>query len=137
MRVNIAAAAMVAAAYLAAVLGGWDIGLQTLVLFMGIDYITGLIVAAVFRKSKKSTGGGLSSKCSFQGLARKVMQLLFVLIAYRLDTLIGTDFVRSAVLIAFISNELISISENAALMGLPLPDKIHKAIDVISGGTQR
>jgi len=125
---------MVAAigAYIATVLGGWDTGLQTLVVFMGIDHISGLIVAGVFKKSKKSDNGALSSKCSFRGLAKKGMQLMIVLIAHRLDIMLGIDFVRTAVIIAFISNELISITENAGLMGVPIPDKLHKAIDILN-----
>lgn len=60
------------------------------------------------------------------------MTLLFVLIAYRLDLVIGVNYIRDAVIIGFIANELISIVENAGLMGLPLPDAINKAIDVLT-----
>ena len=49
------------------------------------------------------------------------MTLLFVLVAYRLDLAIGVDYIRDAVIIGFIANELISIVENAGLMGIPLP----------------
>lgn len=59
------------------------------------------------------------------------MTLLFVMIAYRLDLLIGTDYIRDAVVIGFCANELISIVENAGLMGLPLPKVIIKALDVL------
>lgn len=60
------------------------------------------------------------------------MTLLFVLIAYRLDLVIGTNYIRDAVIIGFVANELISIVENAGLMGLPLPQIITKAIDVLT-----
>ena len=59
------------------------------------------------------------------------MILLFVLIAYRLDLAIGTNYIRDAVIIGFIANELISITENAGLMGIPLPGVLTKAIDVL------
>ena len=59
------------------------------------------------------------------------MTLLFVLVAYRLDLVIGTNYIRDAVIIAFIANETISLVENAGLMGLPLPAVITKAIDVL------
>ena len=118
-------------AWIAALFGGWDTGLITLVIFMVIDYVSGLIVAGVFHKSKKTKSGTLESRAGWKGLARKCMTLLFVLIAYRLDLMIGTDYVRDAVIIGFVTNETISIIENAGLMGIPLPGMIQKAIDVL------
>lgn len=59
------------------------------------------------------------------------MIMIFVLIAYRLDIMIGTDYIRNAVIIAFITNEVISIIENAGLMGVPVPDVIKKGIDIL------
>ena len=111
--------------------GGWDTGLATLVMFMAIDFISGLTVAGVFQKSKKTESGALESRIGWKGLARKCMTLLFVLIAYRLDLMIGTDYIRDAVIIGFCANELISIVENAGLMGVPLPNVIKKAIDIL------
>ena len=73
----------------AAFFGGWDTGLVTLVIFMCIDYVSGLVVAGVFHNSKKTTSGALESKAGWKGLCRKGMSLLFVLIAYRLDLAIG------------------------------------------------
>ena len=111
--------------------GGWDAGMVTLIIFMAIDFISGLVVAGVFHNSNKSESGALESKAGWKGLARKCMTLLFVLVAYRLDLLIGTDYIRDAVIIGFAANELISIVENAGLMGLPLPEAITKAIDIL------
>lgn len=118
--------------FIASLFGGWDAGLKTLVLFMVIDYLSGLIVAGIFHNSKKTESGTLESKAGWKGLCRKCMTFLFVLIAYRLDITIGVDYIRDAVIIGFIANELISIVENAGLMGLPLPDAITKAIDVLT-----
>lgn len=118
--------------FIASLFGGWDAALTTLVIFMGIDYVTGLIVAGVFHNSGKTESGALESKAGWKGLCRKCMTLLFVLIAYRLDLAIGVDYIRNAVIIGFMANELISIVENAGLMGLPLPDAINKAIDVLT-----
>ncbi len=117
---------------IASLFGGWDTGLITLILFMGIDYISGLVVAGVFHKSNKTESGTLESKAGWKGLCRKCMTLLFVLIAYRLDLAIGVSYIRDAVIIGFMANELISIVENAGLMDLPLPDAINKAIDVLT-----
>lgn len=63
-------------------LGGWDTGVGTLVLFMGIDYLSGLAVAGIFKKSSKTKIGVLESKDGFKELFRKCMKLLFVLIAH-------------------------------------------------------
>ena len=116
---------------IASFFGGWDAGLATLLIFMAIDYMSGLIVAGVFHTSNKTDTGALESRAGFKGLCRKGMTLLFVLVAYRLDLVIGTNYIRDAVIIAFTANETISLVENAGLMGLPLPAVITKAIDVL------
>lgn len=112
--------------------GGWDMSLQTLVIFMVIDYMSGLVVAGVFHTSKKSENGALESRVGFKGLCRKGITLLFVLIAHHLDIIIGTNYIRDMVVIGFIANEVISITENAGLMGVPLPKTIAKAIDILT-----
>ena len=117
---------------IASIFGGWDSALITLLIFMGIDYISGLVVAGVFHNSKKTDTGTLESRAGFKGLCRKGMTLLFVLVGYRLDLVIGTNYIRDAVIIGFIANEAISIVENAGLMGLPLPAIITKAIDILT-----
>lgn len=111
--------------------GGWSAGLTTLIIFMAIDYLSGLLVAGVFKASKKSETGALNSNVGFKGLCKKGMVLLIVLIAYRLDLMIGTNYIRDAVVIGFCVNELLSIVENAGLMGIPLPPILIKAIDVL------
>lgn len=121
---------------IASLFGGWDAGLATLVMFMAIDYVSGLVVAGVFHNSKKTTSGTLESKAGWKGLCRKGMSLLFVLIAYRLDLAIGSNYIRDAVIIGFIVNETISIVENAGLMGVPLPKVINKAIDILTSKSE-
>lgn len=118
--------------FIASLFGGWDAALITLLMFMVIDYISGLIVAGVFHNSNKTETGTLESKAGWKGLCRKCMTLLFVLIAYRLDLALSVAYIRDAVIIGFMANELISIVENAGLMGLPLPAVITKAIDVLT-----
>lgn len=114
--------------------GGWTMALTTLLIFMGIDYITGVIVAGVFHRSGKSKSGSLSSIAGIKGLAKKGMILLFVLVAYRLDVQLATTYIKDAVCIAFMTNELLSIIENAGLMGVPIPGVIVKAVEVLKGG---
>ena len=121
---------------IASLFGGWDAGLATLLIFMAIDYVSGLIVAGVFHTSNKTNSGSLESRAGWKGLCRKCMALLFVLVAYRLDLVIGTNYIRDAVIIAFIANETISLVENAGLMGIPLPAVIIKAIDVLQKKTE-
>lgn len=117
---------------IASFFGGWDTGLITLIILMAIDYISGLAVAGIFHKSKKTDTGTLESRAGWKGLCRKGMTLLFVLVAYRLDLVIGSNYIRDAVIIGFIANETISIIENAGLMGIPLPNVITKAIDILT-----
>ena len=116
--------------FIATLLGGWDSALITLVIFMAIDFTTGLIAAAL-GKSKHSWTGRLSSKAGWYGLAKKFCTLLIIVVAVRIDILIGTTYVRDATCIGFCVNELLSIVENTSLMGVPYPDAIKKAIDVL------
>ncbi len=116
---------------IAGLFGGWDTALQTLVIFMAVDYITGLIVAGVFHTSPKTKTGTLESRAGWKGLCRKGVSLLVVLVACRLDAIIGSSFIRDATVIAFACNETISIIENAGLMGVPIPEALTKAVDVL------
>lgn len=131
MKNGICTAVGVVGGFVASLFGGWDAALTTLILFMVIDFISGLVVAGVFHNSTKSETGTLQSFAGWKGLCRKCMTLLFVLIAYRLDLAIGVTYIRDTVIIGFIANELISIIENAGLMGLPLPEVITQAIDIL------
>lgn len=116
---------------IASAFGGWSTGLTTLVIFMAIDYLTGLIVAGVFHKSTKTDSGTLESRAGFKGLCRKGAMLLIVLVACRLDLTLSTTYIKDAVIIAFMANEAISIIENAGLMGVPMNDTLKNAIDVL------
>ncbi len=116
--------------FIAALFGGWDSALVTLVIFMGIDFVTGVITAAM-GKSKHTNSGGLSSKAGWFGLAKKFCTLLLIVVAVRVDILLGTTYMRDAVCLSFCLNELLSIVENTGLMGIPYPAPIKKAIDVL------
>ena len=117
--------------------GGWTSALTTLVIVMGVDYITGLIVAGVFHRSSKSKTGTLNSCAGFKGLCKKGVMLLIVLVATRLDIMLGTGFIKDCCVIAFVCNEVISITENAGLMGIPIPQVITKAIDVLKSKEEK
>lgn len=120
-----------AGSVIASLFGGWDAALVTLLIFMGVDYVTGLIVAGVFHTSEKTENGTLESRAGWKGLCRKGVTLLVVLVACRLDLMMGSNFIRDAVVIAFVANETISIIENAGLMGIPIPAVVTKAIEVL------
>lgn len=117
---------------LASLFGGWDNSLTTLLIFMGADFLTGLVVAGVFHKSKKTESGTLESKVSWKGLCKKGATLAIVLVACRIDILFDTSYFRDASVIAFILNELISICENYGLMGGKIPKVIKESIDILS-----
>lgn len=113
-------------------LGGWNGAMSTLLTFMIIDYLTGLAVAGIFSKSAKTETGKLNSAVGFKGICKKCMIFVFVIIGHQLDILMQIDYVQNLVIISFIANELLSIVENAGLMGVPVPAVISKAIDLLN-----
>lgn len=117
--------------------GEWTEGMATLVILMVIDYITGCLVAAVFKNSTKTAGGGLKSSVGFQGLIKKFVELLIVACMYRVDLLLAIDYLKNLCILGFALNEIISITENAGLMGIPLPAAITKAIELLNTKVER
>lgn len=124
------AGASVIGAIVTELFGGWGSDIITLVCFMAVDYILG-ILAGILCKSDKTESGGLSSRAAFEGVCRKGVILLLVLIANRLDILVGTSFIRSGAIVGFCFNELISITENAAAIGVPMPAAIRRGLDIL------
>lgn len=114
---------------LAWALGGWDAALMALLVCMGVDYLSGSIVALVFHNSRKSQTGAYNSAYGLKGLCKKGLMLLFVLVAVQIDRLLELDYVRDAVCIGFCSNEVLSIVENLGLAGIPLPPAVTKALE--------
>lgn len=111
--------------------GGMTTPLRVLIALMVIDYISGLICAGAFHKSTKSENGALESKACWKGLVRKGMILTLVLVGHYLDVALDINYVKDFVCIAFTANDAISITENAGLMGVPVPKVIVKAIEVL------
>ena len=116
--------------FIASLFGGWDSALVTLIIFMAIDFSTGMITAAMGR-SKHTDSGRLSSKAGWIGLAKKCCILMLIIVAVRLDILLNTNYVRDAVCIGFCANEVLSIIENTSLMGIPYPPVLKNAIEVL------
>ena len=115
-------------------LGGWDLFLKTLVMFMVVDYITGLAVAFIFHKSDKTENGSASSKECYKGIVKKMCILALVGVSVAVDGISGTAYVRSATIFFFLGNEGLSILENIGLMGLEYPSFIKKALEVVKEG---
>ncbi len=102
-------------------LGGFDALLVTLLLFMIIDYITGVLDAISNKK--------LSSSVGFKGICKKVIILLMVTIANRIDITLGLQEIRYVVISFYLANEGISIIENASLLGVPIPQKLEDILE--------
>ena len=113
-------------------LGGWDAPMKALIICMIIDYLSGLAVAGIFHKSKKSENGALNSRSGLKGLCMKCMILFIIVAIVQVGKVLNVDWLRNATIIGFISNEFISIVENAGLMGMRLPKPVFKAIDILN-----
>ena len=118
-------------------LGGVDTVLIALLLFMAVDYITGMAVAFIFHKSKKTQGGGASSKEGFKGIVKKICMLLLVGLAHELDIIMGVDYTRAMAILFFIGNEGLSVLENMGLMGVKYPAFLIKALEALRDEEQK
>nr|DAD87763.1 MAG TPA: holin [Podoviridae sp. ctval4]DAR57830.1 MAG TPA: holin [Caudoviricetes sp.] len=131
-KIGICAGIGVVSTGISAAFGGWDNTMSALVFFMVIDYLTGLAVAGIFKKSTKTADGGLESKAGWKGLIRKFSVLAIVLIAAQLDVLLNSSYIRDVVIYSFLANELLSIIENMGLMGVPLPTVLENAVTILN-----
>ena len=128
---GVLAALAAAGSWVAKNLGGWDASMQVLVALMVTDYITGVLVAAVWQRSNKSASGALDSKAGFKGILKKCMIMLMVWIGVLLDNATGVNYIRTAVVLFFIGNEGISLLENLGLMGVPFPAFLQRALEAM------
>ena len=129
MKESICTALGMAGGALAAAFGGWDATMTALLVCISVDYLSGSLVALVFRNSNKSETGSYNSSYGLRGLCRKGLMLLFVLVAVCLDVLLGADYIRDAVCIGFCTNEVLSIVENLGLAGVPMPQAVINALE--------
>lgn len=117
----VVALAGVAVTYL---FGGWSTLLGILLTFVIIDYLMGVIAAA--------KEGKLKSQVGLVGIAKKVFIFAIIAVAHQIDTILGESHLfRDATIFFYIANELISIIENAGRIGLPLPEPIRNAVEIL------
>ena len=112
--------------------GGWSTGLVTVIMLMCFDLLTGgFIIPVVFKRSPKTETGGIQSNAFGKGVCRKLYKILLISVAYRLDVMFGINYLKDTFIIAFTFEETLSLVENAALMGMPLPAVITNTLDVL------
>ena len=106
--------------------GSWDLALQVLIVFMVLDYLTGVLHAYLI--------GQLSSEVGFKGLVKKCMILVVVIIGVMLDRMLGngTWMFRTLVCYFYIANEGISLLENVGNIGIPIPNKMRQALEQLN-----
>lgn len=105
--------------------GGWDSAIQTLFVFVVIDYLTGVLASG--------KQGELSSKAGLKGIGRKCMIFMFVTMGHMADLHLSdghAHLFRDGVITFFIANEALSITENAGKMGVPIPEPIRRAVEI-------
>ena len=131
MKDKICAAAGVLGGGIAWLFGPWSSDLTALGICVLVDFLSGSAVALVFHKSKKTATGAYSSAYGFAGLCKKVMLFAIVAVGHHMDLMLGTGYLRTALCIGFLANEMLSIAENAGLMGIPVPKIFVRALDVL------
>ena len=115
--------------------GEWSALLTILVALVAIDFITGMTAGAI--------DGGLQSNKGMIGIARKVFIFAMVAVAHLIDLLLvesgfeSTQLVMTMVIVFYAINEILSITENAGRIGLPVPDQIKNAIEILRGTTKK
>ena len=116
----------VVATFFTYLFGGWDVAIGILIVFMVLDYITGVVVAIIKNK--------LNSEAGFEGLVKKCMILIILIVAVMLDRLMntGTWVFRTLVCYFYIANEGISLLENVSNLGVKIPDKLKDALEQLN-----
>lgn len=113
-----------------AVMGGFDGFLYALIVFVVVDYLTGVMVAVLDKK--------LSSEVGFHGIFKKVVIFALVAVGHIVDSYViqNGSVIRTAVIFFYLSNEGISILENASLIGLPVPQKLKDVLEQLRDGKE-
>lgn len=110
---------------LTTLLGGWDVALKVLVIFIVLDYITGLVAAYENKE--------LNSRTGFKGIAKKILLFVPIMVAYQLDILLGQEVLRSLAIFFYLANEGLSLIENLGRAGVPMFPAIEEALEQLRG----
>ena len=112
--------------------GGLDTQFYALLTCSIIDYLSGGAVAFIFKNSPKTETGGAQSNVGFKGLVKKIFIYLMIIVVVQIDSVVGANgFLRNATIIGFMVNEVLSIIENFGLMGIPMPEAVINAVDIL------
>lgn len=114
------------------IFGGWSIGLELMLTLMALDFVTGLI-DAIMGLSTKSESGYLSSKQCIMGVFRKIYMLILLAVSVKIGRYLDMLYLQKIVMNAYIVSEAISLLENMASAGVPIPKAITDAIDLLKG----
>ena len=116
----------VVATFFTYVFGSWDLALQVLIVFMILDYGTGVLYAFLNNQ--------LNSEVGFKGLVKKMMILVVFIIGVMVDRILGTGnwVFRTLVAYFYIANEGISLLENVGNIGIPIPNKLRNALEQLN-----
>ncbi len=126
VRVDAAAPVAVGGAAITYLLGGWSPLLKTLLLFVVVDYVTGVTAAAIH--------GKLNSSVGFKGIAKKIGIFVVVAMGHHVDAVLGdAHLIRDAAVFFYLANELLSGIENLGTIGVPIPPIIMQAVEVLQG----
>lgn len=112
-----------------ALFGQWGNDMTTLLIFMITDFLTSTVIVRFLQPNSKAKA--LKCKTGWKGICKKCMLFIFIMAAHRLDLLISTKYIRKIVVIAFIINELLSVIENAEMMGIRVPRIFKNTIGIL------
>ena len=103
--------------------GGWSALLSILIVLVGMDYLTGILVAG--------SEGRLNSRTGLRGISRKVLIFSIVAVGHLVDVVLGdAHLLRDTTIFFYLANEVLSIVENCGRLGLPIPPKVIRAVEV-------
>lgn len=122
----------VLASMISYLVGGFSTALIALCIIMAVDIATGLTNALVFKKSKKTLNGRASSQQGIKGITKKFLILFMVVVAHQMDLILKVSFIRDGVIVAYAAMEALSVVENMAFMGLPVPKVVMDALEIMN-----
>lgn len=127
----------VLASMISYLIGGFTEALVALCIIMAIDIATGLTNALVFKRSKKTANGRASSQQGIKGISKKLIILLMVVLANQMDIILGVMFIKDGVIIAYAAMEALSVVENVAFMGIPIPKIVRDALEIMNKKSEK